>query len=117
MSTFNAEQIKTSEKMSDLVMEYVSLFIARDFLETYEKANETGHEQFVPPEFDEKIYKKIAKTVRKTTGQNAKVVRKGFSILISAIGVLCAVFTAFVMLHESMRNEVIAAVLSFINLN
>ena len=117
MSAFNAEQMKTSEKMSDLVMEYVSQYIAEDFLEVYEKAAEKSlamPEEFVPSDFDEKIYKKIAGAVRKNTGRNAGALRSAVRFVALIVGLLCAVFTGLVMANETLRSEVVSVFLSFI---
>ena len=109
MTTFDEEQVKTSGKMSDLVMEYVSQFIARDFYEAYEKANQTGHEEFVPLEIDNKMYKKIAKAIRKNTGkkgQNTQIWRFIIKFIIALICVSCVAFTVMALLfYDPLRNE------------
>ena len=116
MSAFSAEQIKTSEKMSDLVMEYASQYIAEDFLEVYEKASEKSlaiPEVFVPPDFDEKIYKKIAGAVRRNTGRSTGALRSAVRFVAMAIGVLCAAFTAAVWASETLRSEVVRVFFPF----
>jgi len=110
MSIFNAEQIETSEKMSDLVMEHVSQFVARDFLEAYERAGAKNSKDFVPSEFDDKIYKKITKIVRKKTGHNIKTLRLAMFLFASLISALCILFTVMVLMHDGLRNEIISII-------
>lgn len=106
MATFNAEQEKTSGKMSDLVMEYVSQFIARDYLEAYERAVKDERFEFVPSEFDESIYKKITKLARKNTKQNVRILRLIIFIAAALICAACVAFTIFVLSDGALRNEV-----------
>jgi len=106
MASFDHIQGKTAGKMSDLVMEYVSQFIARDYLEAYERAMKEASYEFVPPEFDEKIYKKITKLIRKKTGYNVKIFR---IIIYVVVGVLCALsiaFAVFILMNSALRQEV-----------
>ena len=106
MATFNAEQEKTSGKMSDLVMEYVSQFIAKDYLEAYEHAIKEERYEFVPSEFDESVYKKIAKLIRKNTKQNAKIFRGILYLAAALICAACLAFTVFVLANDTLRNGV-----------
>ena len=114
MATFGEEQEKTSGKMSDLVMEYVSQFIARDFLEAYERARSEERYEFVPAEFDEKIYKKISKLNRKKTGQNIKLIRLILLLAIAAVCAVCIFFTAMVLSNSMVRDEVLQTVFPFL---
>ena len=113
MSTFNAEQIKTSEKMSDLVMEYVSQFIARDFLEVYERVGAESSGEFVPAEFDDKMYKKITKIIRKNTGQNIKTLRFVIFLFTIVVCALCVIFTVMVLMHDMLRGEIVDIISSW----
>jgi len=113
MSTFNAEQIKTSEKMSDLVMEYVSQFIARDFLEVYERAGAESSGEFVPAEFDDKMYKKITKIIRKNTGHNIKMLRLAIFLFTMLICAVCVIFTVTVLMHDTLRGEIAGIISSW----
>lgn len=106
MATFNAQQEKTSGKMADLVMEYVSQFIARDYLEAYEQANRDERDEFVPAGFDEAVYKGITKLVRKTTKQNVKIIRFIIFLTMGLICAACIAFTIFVLSDSALRNEV-----------
>jgi len=114
MSTFNAEQMKTSEKMSDLVMEHVSQFIARDFLDAYEKAGAKNSKEFVPSEFDDKIYKKITRIAKKNTGHSLKTLRLAIFLFAALTGALCVLFTAAVLMHDGLRSEIISIIQQFI---
>jgi len=116
MTTFDAEQVKTSEKMSDLVMERVSQIIAGDFLEMYEKVIEKSYEDFVSNEFDEYMYKKITKTINKTTKRSIRTLRLIFLLITAITCIACIAFTVTALLHETIRNEVIRVLLSFLNL-
>ena len=110
MTDFNAAQVKTSEKMSDLVMEYVSQFIARDFLETYERAAEEGRLEtasLLPAEFDDRIYKKITKLAKRRTGREIKPLRGLAFFAAAAVCLACVAFTAFVLLSGGLREEVL----------
>jgi hypothetical protein len=100
--------------MSDLVMEYVSQFIARDFLEAYEKASGSSPKEFVPPEFDDIIYKKITKAIRKNMGQNIKTLRFIMFLAAALICTLSITFTALVLLQDTLRSEIFDIILSFI---
>jgi hypothetical protein len=109
MAAFNSAEVRTSEKMSDLVMEYVSQFIARDFLENYEKAAEEGREDYttyLPKEFDEKIYRKITRLIRKNTGQNRRIMGLVVGLFALFICSCCVAFTVMVLLNEGLRDEI-----------
>ena len=106
MASFDHIKEKTAGKMSDLVMEYVSQFIARDYLEAYERAIKEARCEFVPPEFDEKIYKKITKLVRKKTGYHIKVFRIIVYVIAAVLCALSILFTAFVLTDSALRQEV-----------
>ena len=114
MSIFIAEQGKTSGKMSDLVLEYVSQFIARDYFENYEKASGPDQHNYVPTSLDEKIYRNIACLFRKKTGQNAKLLRGLIFSAAAAVCVACIIFTAAVLLNNSLRFEIINSFSSFV---
>lgn len=107
MASLDNEQEKTAGKMSDLVMEYVSQFIARDYLEAYERIVKEERCEFVPPEFDEKIYKKITKLIRKKTGYNIKLLRNLIYVIVALVCAACVAFTLFVMLSDAPRHEIL----------
>jgi len=109
MASFDQEQMKTAGKMSDLIMETVSQFIARDYLEAYEKVIREERFDFVPAEFDDKVYKKIAKQVRKKTGPDKKIFRLVLKIFAAAISVSCIAFTIAVLANEALRHEIFVA--------
>ncbi|MCL1809355.1 MAG: hypothetical protein FWG42_06305 [Clostridiales bacterium] len=115
MSTFNAEQGKTLGKMSDLVMEYISQFIARDFFEAYEKASRPDHHEFVPSEFDEKIYKKTVNLYRKCTGQNNRTLRSAAFFTAALICLSCVAFTVLVLSDGALRHEIFSSALSLLS--
>ena len=72
---FDEEHHKTTEKMADLVMEYVSRFIAQDHLDAYERARDDAREEFVPTAFDDKIYKKTARQIKGKKGDLFRLFR------------------------------------------
>ena len=108
MASFDIEQEKTAGKMSDLVMENVSQFIARDYLEAYERVMKEERFEFVPSEFDEKIYKKITRLIRKKTGYTNKIFRFIIYIIVALICAACIAFTLFVMINGALRQEVVS---------
>ena len=115
MSAFDVEQVKTSEKMSDLVMEYVAQFIAHDFHEAYGRARGevgNGAAPVTPAEFDDRIYKKITKLARKSAGNNFKALRFALSAVAVAICAACIAFTAFAMCDGGIRVAVVNEILS-----
>jgi len=107
MASFDQVQEKTAGKMSDLVMEYVSQFIAKDYLEAYDRVSTEERFEFVPSEFDEKIYKKITKLIRKKTGYKIKVLRSIIYIIVALVCALCIAFTLFVLLNDVFRQEIL----------
>ena len=108
MATFDNEQEKTAGKMSDLVMEYASQFIARDYLESYERVMEDEERfEFVPAEFDDKIYKRIGKLIRKKTGYRFRVFRLVANLVLVLICASCIAFTALVLLTSTLRMEIL----------
>ncbi|MCL1983150.1 MAG: hypothetical protein FWG53_08730 [Clostridiales bacterium] len=115
MSTFNTEQGKTSGKMSDLVMEYISQFIARDFFESYEKANGLDQHDYVPPDFDDKIYKKTVALFRKSTGQSIRALRGAAYLAAALICVSCIAFTALVLSDSALRHEILSSAMSLLS--
>ena len=118
MSAFDTEQMRTSEKISDMVMEYVSQFIARDFHEFYERACDGGAADttpVIPEEFDEKIYKKITKLIKKRTGYNVRAVRLIFGFTAVAVCIICIVFTVMTLMNCVLRTEILDMVLSEIH--
>ena len=106
MAAFIDEQGKTSEKMSDLVMEYVSQFIARDFYEAYEEEAKTERYDYVPANFDEKMYKRIAVLFHGKSGQNKRVVLMAARSVIAMICLACVAFTIMVLLNSTLRHEI-----------
>jgi hypothetical protein len=110
MTAFDIEQIKTSGKMADLVMEYVSQFIARDYFEAYERATETGKDALpllTPIEYDEKIYKKLTKLVKNNTRYKTKPLRSALKFFTALLCVFCLAFTLFVLSNDALRGGVI----------
>jgi len=105
---FDQAQEKTAGKMSDLVMEYVSQYVAREYLEAYERVMTEERFDFVPGSFDDKIYKKISKHIRKKTGRNKKTLRSVLYFIISLICISCISFTVAVLMHESLRLEILS---------
>jgi len=106
MASFDQEKMKTAGKMSDLVMETASQFIARDFLEAYERVLREERFDFVPAEFDDKIYKKIAKSIRKKTETKINLFRLMVKIIVAAVCVSSLAFTIAVLLNETLRHEI-----------
>jgi len=109
MTTFDAAQMKTSDKMSNLIMEYVSQIIARDFYETYEREALAGKQEalrFTPAPFDEEIYKKITKLIKKRRLRKAVTARFALGLIAAALCIFCVAFTVFVFLNEALRGEV-----------
>jgi len=110
MAIFDDEQVKTSGKMSDLIMEYVSQFIARDFYEVYEHAAETvKHEpaQLTPAEFDDRIYRKTTKLISKNSRRGVKALRFAIGLIVAAICIFCVAFTITVLLRGALFGDVI----------
>jgi len=110
MASFENEQGKTAGKMSDLVMESISQYIARDFLEAYEKGQKEDIYEYAPAEFDEKIYKKIAKLMRKKTGSSKKLFRKTALIIAAAVSLFCIAFTIAVLSNNALRYEIFSLI-------
>jgi len=111
MTFFEARQMKTSSKMSDLVMESVSQFIARDFHEAYERAVEEAKYEtavFTPAGFDEKIYKKITKLIKKDAQSGKKIARLALIAVLGAACLLCMAFTAVVLLNGAARSSLLS---------
>jgi len=106
MASFDEEHYKTSEKRSDLVMEYVSQFIAHDYLEIYEKASNEQQGKMVPLENDEKIYKKVSDQVKKKTGYRGRIFRRTVLSAIIAFSVLSIAFTVYVLTNDTLRHAV-----------
>ena len=92
--------------MSDLTMESLSQLIARDFLEDYEKVMGDERYDYVPSEFDEKIYKKISKHIRRKTGHNIRIFRSVIKIAVAAVCLACMAFTIAVLSNETLRHEI-----------
>ena len=115
MATFGEEQEMTAGKMSDLVMEYVSQFIARDFHEAYEKSAAEERYEFVPKEFDEKMFKKINKLERKGTGRRFRGLFVALGIVAAAVCAACIAFTVMVLINSPLRQEALHAVLPFLD--
>ena len=113
MASFDHTKEKTAGKMADLVMEYVSQFIARDYLEAYERTMNEERYEFVPSEFDEKIYKTITKLIRKKTRYKLKILRNIAGAVIAFLCILCVAFTIFVMLNSPLRHAVFDIIGSF----
>ena len=108
MASFDQVQGKTAGKMSDLVMEYVSQFIARDYVEAYENVMNEERYEFVPADFDDKIYKKFSKLIRKKTGSNKKAFRRVLYFIGALVCVACIAFTIFVLQNDPMRIEILS---------
>ena len=107
MASFDREHEKTAGKMSDLVIEYVSQFIASDHLEAYDRVMKEERFEFVPSEFDEKIYKKISKQIRKNTGYNMRVLRYIIYATAALVCALCVAFTIFALADGGIRHEIL----------
>jgi len=102
--------MKTAGKMSDLVMESVSQFIARDYLEAYDRIMKEERYEFVPAEFDDKIYKKIGNLIRKKTGYSNSLFRKTMKVIAAAISLSCIGFTVAVLANDVLRQEIFSIV-------
>ena len=105
-TSFDQEQVRTAGKKSDLMMESVSQLIARDYLEAYERVLSDERYTFVPAEFDDKIYRKISKHIKKKTGYNIKIFRVIVKIAVAAVCLSCIAFTIAVLLNDGLRHEV-----------
>jgi len=75
MASFIEEKYKISEKMADLVMEYASWYLAREYLEAYENAKDDALGEFVPAAFDDKIYKRVLRQMKIKTGRSSRAFR------------------------------------------
>ena len=92
MKTMDEEYNRTTKKMADAVMEYASQFVARSFLDEYQRAEQNLANVFIPEEFDKRVYKKISGLPRRQRGWRKRLARN-IAILI---------LTIFLLLHLNL---------------
>ena len=111
MKTMDEEYNRTTKKMADAVMEYAAQFVARSYLDEYQRAEANLSNVFIPESFDKEIYKKISKLPRRQQGWGKRMIRNAVAAILTAFLIFCVGVTGVVFFSESLRSGLILTVL------
>lgn len=109
MMNFDEEYNRTTQKMADTVMEYASQFVARGYLDDYEKAASDVAGAYLSKEFDDEMYKLILKEVKWRSGRIWRIGKKVLLALCGVLIVFCGAITMYVLLNGELREMLLAA--------
>lgn len=111
MKTMDEEYNRTTKKMADAVMEYASQFVARSFLDEYQRAESNLTNVFIPEDFDKRVYKKISQLPRRQRGWGKRLVRNIVVLFLTFFLLFCVGTTGVVLFSESLRSGLILTIL------
>lgn len=107
---FDNEHNRTTQKMADTVMEYASQFVARGYLDEYDKAQKDTAGAYLSGEFDDNMYRLILKEVKWQSGRIWRITSKLVRLIVAVLLTFCVAFTAFVLLSPVMREALVSLI-------
>ncbi|WP_324824522.1 hypothetical protein [Sinanaerobacter sp. ZZT-01] len=113
MKTFDEEYKKTSQKMSDVVLEYAAQFIAEDYLEEYRRAKRRPRAVFIPRELDDRLYQKIDKLEKREIYQRKfRLLKQTIRHIVFGAGCAAILFVIFIFSVEPIRKAIFEFVMN-----
>lgn len=108
MATFDEESRRTTQKLSDVALEYAAQFIAEEYLEEYGKSHRKRRPLIVPKSVDDRLYEVIDKMEKiEKKYQNKHRVFQRIRTLIFAVGCVAIVTLGFVLSVSGVREALL----------